>query len=107
METLVRLIRPENFEREVIAEKRPVLVLCMFRDVEFAGQLEILETIAQQYGQDLKIGFLEEEFIEAFKFNYNILGTPTFLILKNGKEKKRLLGLTDLKTLTEFIFDIP
>ena len=35
MGTLVCLIRSENFEQEVIAEKRPVLLLCMPRDEEF------------------------------------------------------------------------
>jgi len=103
METLVRIIRPENFEREVVAEKKPVLVLCMPRDTEFPKQLEVIEDIARQYSEELKVGLLQEEFIEAFKKNYEILGTPTFLILVEGKERKRLLGLADQETLTNLI----
>jgi len=103
METLISLIRPENFEREVIGEKKPVLLLCMPRDEEFPNQLKVIEDIARKYREELKVGLLQEEFIEAFKKNYEILGTPTFLILVEGKERRRWLGLADQETLTDLI----
>ena len=102
-ETLVRFIRSESFEQEVIAEKKPVLLLCMPRDEEFPQQLEVIEDIARRYGNDLKVGVLEEEFIGAFKENYGIVGTPTFLVLVGGKEKTRWLGLADPETLSDLI----
>ena len=103
METLIRLIRPENFEQEVVTEKKPVLLLCMPRDEEFPNQLKVIENIARRYSEELKVGLLQEEFIEAFKKNYEILGTPTFLILVEGKERRRWLGLADQETLTDLI----
>jgi len=103
METLVGLIRSENFEREVFAEKKPVLLLCMPRDEEFPQQLKVMEDIATKYGRELKVGVLEEEFIEAFKKNYRVGGTPTFLLLVEGKEKARMLGLADEEMLTGLI----
>jgi hypothetical protein len=103
MKGLVNLIRPENFEREVIAEKKPVLLLCMPRDEEFPKQLKVMEGIATKYSVGLKVGLLEEGFIEAFKKHYSIVGTPTFLILVEGKEKGRMLGLADQEMLTDLI----
>jgi thioredoxin-like negative regulator of GroEL len=103
MDTLVDLIRPKNFEQEVVAEKRPVLVLCMTRDEEFPQQMKVIEDIARWVGDELKVGVLEEESIEAFKENYRIVGTPTFLILVEGKEKSRMLGLADQEMLTDLI----
>jgi thioredoxin-like negative regulator of GroEL len=103
METLVSLIRPDNFEREVVAEKKPVLLLCMSWGEEFPKQLKVMEDIARKYSEELKVVLLEEEFIEAFKKNFGILGTPTFLILVEGKERRRWLGLADQKTLTDLI----
>jgi thioredoxin-like negative regulator of GroEL len=103
MKTLVSLIRSENFEQEVIAEKRPVLVLCMPRDEEFPKQVEVIEDIATRYSKELKVGLLEEEFIEPFKKKYSIGGTPTFLILVEGRERSRMLGLADQETLTDLI----
>jgi hypothetical protein len=103
METLVCLIRPDNFEREVVAEKKPVLLLCMPRDEEFPNQLKVLEDIATKYSQELKVGVLEEGLIEAFKKNYSVVGTPTFLMLVEGKERGRMLGLADQEMLTNLI----
>jgi len=75
----------------------------MPRDEEFPNQLKVIEDIARQYSEELKVGLLQEEFIEAFKKNYEILGTPTFLILVEGKERGRMLGLADQEMLTDLI----
>jgi hypothetical protein len=103
MGTLVSLIRAENFEREVIGEKKLVLLLCMPRDDEFPKQLKVIEDIATEYSQELKVGILEEGLIEAFKKNYSVVGTPTFLLLVEGEERARLLGLADREMLTGLI----
>ena len=106
METLISLIRPENFEQEVVEEKKPVLLLCMHRDEEFPNQMKVIEAIASKYSDELKVGLLEEEFIEAFKKNYGVIGTPTFLLLIEGKERGRMLGLADQKMLTDLISNL-
>ncbi len=43
----------------------------------------------------MKVALLDEAFIEAFKKDYCFVGTPTFLLLVEGKEKRRFLGLAD------------
>ena len=101
--TSVHLIRSENFVQEVIAEKKPVLILCMPRNEEFPNQLKLMEEIARRYSQELKVSLLQEEFIEAFKKYFSFVGTPTFLILVEGKERDRMLGLADQETLTDFV----
>jgi thioredoxin-like negative regulator of GroEL len=103
MKTFVRVIRPQNFEQEVVSEKRPVLLLCMPRDEEFLKQVKVLEDVAETHGQALKVGVLEDEFIERFREDLGIRGTPTFLILVQGKERGRMLGLADSASLTDFI----
>ncbi len=103
MRTSVSLIRSENFQREVFAEKRPVLILCMPRDDEFPQQLKVMEDIATKYGQELKVGVLEEGLIEVFKKDYSVVGTPTFLLLVEGKERARMLGLADQEMLMNLI----
>jgi thioredoxin-like negative regulator of GroEL len=105
MGTLIYLIRPENFAQEVIDEKRPVLILCMPRDDEFPHQLKVIEDIATKYSRELKVGILEEELIEAFKKDYGVIGTPTFLLLLEGKEIGRILGLSDQKMVMDLILN--
>jgi len=103
---LISLIRPENFEQEVVAEKRPVLVLCMTRDEEFPQQMKALEDIARRYGDEIKAGVLEEDFIQAFKKKYNILGSPTFLILVEGQEKSAHVGACRPRNAYGFNYEI-
>jgi len=103
MNATIRLIKPENIEREVTAEKRPLLLLCIHRDDQFSHQLKALEDIAVENTQTIKAGVLHEELIEVFKKTYGFTGTPTFLLLVEGKEKGRLLGLANRQALTDFI----
>jgi thioredoxin-like negative regulator of GroEL len=103
MKTFVRVIRPQNFEQEVVSEKRPVLLLCMPRDEEFFKQMKVLEAVAESYQHEMKVGLLEDDFIEGFRQDLGIKGTPTFLILVQGKERGRMLGLADQASLTDFI----
>lgn len=103
-ESYIRSIGLEDFEKEVIKENVPVLVLCMHRDLDFPGQIEVVERItAKMYGNRLKLLLLEEDSVEVFRKNYGVSGTPTFLIFSDGREMNRLLGQVDPRTLEEFL----
>jgi thioredoxin-like negative regulator of GroEL len=100
---MVQRIRPENYHQEVVAEKKTVLLLCMPRDEEFPEQLEIVEEIARMYAGELKVVLPDEDSVEAFKKAFSMAGTPTFLILREGKEVFRMLGLADLAAARKFV----
>jgi len=99
----VQLIRPQNFQQHVMAEKKIVLFLCMPRDDAFYHQMKIVEEIARLYSRELKVVLPEESFIDVFKEDYSIVGTPTFLVLKNGREVARSLGVADLDALKKLV----
>ena len=99
----VQLIRPQNFKEHVSTEKRMVLFLCMPRNDAFYHQMKVLEEIARLYAQELKVVLPEENFIDVFKEDFSIVGTPTFLVLKNGREVARSLGVADLDALKKLI----
>lgn len=101
--TSILSIGPENFERDVIEENRPVLLLCMYRDAEFQKQIEIVEALDNSYGEGLKTRVLEEGFIEVFMERYGIKGTPTFLIFAGGSERGRMLGQASAEALRDFV----
>jgi hypothetical protein len=69
----------------------------------FPSQLKIMEAVATQFGHKLKVGLLEEAFIETFKRNLQITGTPTFLLMAHGKEIGRMIGLADQQALADFV----
>jgi hypothetical protein len=93
----------DNFQKEVLEESSPVLVLCMLRDSEFQEQIEIISRTCNSYGENLKICLIEEEFIETLKENFDVEGTPTLLIFTGGLEKGRMLGQAEQKSLEDFL----
>jgi len=100
----IRSVGLEDFEKEVLKERMPVFILCMHRDPDFLGQIEVIERIAAKTcGDRLKLRLLEEESVEVFRKNYGVGGTPTFLIFSGGREMNRLLGQVDPRTLEEFL----
>lgn len=98
-------IGEDNFEAVVICEKRPVLLLCMPHDDQFNEQIKVVKETVSKYEGSLKVGLLDESFIGPFKKRYHVPGTPTYLILQEGKEKSRLLGLIDEQMLLALIRD--
>ncbi len=103
MDSQICHVSTENFFKEVVNEKKPVLLMCMPVDYDFSHQLDLLEQISVQHGHCLKVGFLEESYIDRFKGMYNIKGTPTFILLREGREQDRSLGLADEQMLLELI----
>ena len=100
---MITSIQYNNFEAEVVEEKRPVLLAHLNRFFEFEEQVEVLESISERYGEALKVCLLNEDFIRVFSWTYGIKGAPTFIIFDEGKEKNRMLGKADRETLTAFM----
>ncbi len=99
----IRSIGADSFVREVLEESRPVLVLCMHRDSEFQGQIDIIEGMCRSYDERLKACLIEDGFNVAFKEKFNVKGTPTFMIFIGGTEKGRMLGQVEQKTWEDFV----
>jgi len=101
--SIIQTISPEDFGHEVIAESKIVLLFCMPHDEAFAEQQRVLEEIACIYGERVKVVLPEETFIDVFKRNLNIVGTPTLLILKKGREIGRIWGEIDREQLIQIL----
>lgn len=103
-ELAIRFVGFENFEKAVLKEKLPVLLLCMHRDSDFYEQIEIVKrTTAVTCGDRVKLCLLEEDFVGVFKEKYGVAGTPTFLIFNGGREVSRLLGQVVPEVFQEFL----
>lgn len=102
-EKSISLIIADNFQQEILEEKNPVLLLCSDYNSEFPNLFSILQNLTQTMKGGLKVGILAEDFTKPFQDSYRVIGTPTFLLFDQGRERGRLLGQTDLKTLTDWI----
>jgi thioredoxin-like negative regulator of GroEL len=93
----------EAFDDLVLNEKKPVLLGCFHWVTDIEEQERLLESVSQEYGEELKTYLMHEDSMGAFKESLGIEGTPTFIIFEKGKEKNRFLGVADLLRLTDFI----
>ena len=65
--------------------------------------MAVLREIAEKYEKVIKVGLLAQDSVEICKKKLQIIGTPTFLLMKEGKEIGRVLGVSDQETLTHLL----
>jgi hypothetical protein len=91
-----------NFQTEVLGANKPVLVAWLRNEADFSEQKEDLKDLSEDLTA-IKVYLAGEEGGEFVKKQLRILGTPTYLILEQGKERDRMLGKTDKEALRNFV----
>lgn len=95
-----KLSKEMKFEEEITNEK---IVLVDFY-ADWCGPCKMLALILEQiYEENPEIKIIEvnvDEYSNEAK-NYNILSIPTLVLMENGKEKKRLVGLVSKEEILE------
>jgi thioredoxin 1 len=82
-----------TFEKEVVQSNKPVLV-------DFWGPqcgpclalMPAVEGLADKYAEKLKLVKIDASKNRRFCLSVKVLGLPTYLLYKNGKEMERLTG---------------
>ena len=93
-----------NFEKEVTSSEIPVLVdywATWCGPCKMVGPL--VEEIASEYGQRLKVGKLDVDSNQDLALEQNVRSIPTLLIFKEGKVVAQHVGALPKNKLTEFI----
>ena len=94
----------DNFEKEVTSSEIPVLVdywATWCGPCKIVGPL--VEEIASEYGQRLKVGKLDVDSNQDLALEQNVRSIPTLLIFKEGKVVAQHVGALPKNKLTEFI----
>lgn len=89
-----------NFESEVVKSDKPVLVdlwaawcgPCRMQD-------PIVDEVAAQLGDKVKIGKLNVDENPGVAQKYMVMSIPTLMIFKNGTVVKQLIGVQSKETL--------
>ena len=97
----IQEVHESNFDNVVLNSDKPVLVDCWAPwCMPCRAQHPILEKVAEELqGKALIISLNAEENREA-AYRLNIHSIPTLLIFKNGKEKRRFVGLQKTDSLS-------
>jgi hypothetical protein len=103
----IKLIKFNDFDREIDSAGKPVLMLCIRRDYEFISQTDLIRDVlgrmVQGFPIDLKVCLVDEESRPALKDKLDLQGSPAFLLFEKGEEKNRLLGVADEEQLRGFL----
>ena len=90
----------ENFEKEVLKSKKPVLVDFY---ADWCGPCNamapVIEELAKELEGKVKVGKINVDENPDIAVEYNVMSIPTLIVFKNGKEEKRLVGLRNKEEL--------
>lgn len=90
----------ENFEKEVLNSKEPVLVDFY---ADWCGPCKMMAPIVEELATELngkvKVGKVNIDANQDLAMKYGVMSIPTLIIFKEGKENKRFIGVKDKKTL--------
>ncbi len=86
-------VNADNFEKEVVQSDLPVMV--DFWGPQCTSCLTLMpevKALAEKYREKIKTSTVDSSKNRRLCLNLRVLGLPTFLFYKNGKEVNRLSG---------------
>ena len=99
----------DNFEEEVLKSDVPVLV-DMFATWFYATwcgpckmMAPVVAQLAEEYEGTVKVGKLDIDQNVDIVAQYKIMSVPTFLVIKDGEVKAKLIGAVSKEELVEAI----
>lgn len=88
-------ITNENFEYEVLESKKTVLVDFY---ADWCGPCKMLSPIIEEIAKEnenIKIAKINVDNEQEIAMKYQVMSIPTLIVINNGKETKRSVGLID------------
>lgn len=97
-------ITSENFEKEVSQSEKTVLLDFWATWCGPCRMLSpIVDEIAEEVSESVKVGKVNIDEEQDLAVRFGIMSIPTLVVIKNGKEQKRMVGVQPKATIKEAI----
>ena len=96
-------VNSENFEEEVLNSKNTVLVDFY---ADWCGPCKIISPVIDQIAeenQDIKVVKVNVDNAQDLAMKYQVMSIPTLVVIKEGKEINRSVGLRDKAEIVNMI----
>ena len=96
-------VTEENFDNEVLKSEKPVLIDF---NANWCGPCRMLSPILEEVATEndsLKIVSINIDNEDELASKYKVVSIPCLVLIKNGKEEKRSVGLISKEELEQFI----
>ena len=95
-----KVITKEEFEKEVLGSKEPVLVDFY---ADWCGHCKMLAPVMEEIGKDHKVFKVNTDEEEELAMEYGIMSIPCVIAFKDGVEINRSIGFVDKETILNLI----
>ena len=96
-------VNSQNFEEEVLKSEKPVLVDFY---ADWCGPCKMLSPIVDQVAEeneDIKVVKVNVDDAQDLAMKYQVMSIPTLVVIKEGKEINRSVGLIDKNQVINMI----
>ena len=95
-----KVLNKEEFEKEVLGSKEPVLVDFY---ADWCGPCRMLAPVMEEISKDHKVFKVNTDDEEELAMQYGIMSIPCVIAFKDGVEINRSIGLVDKDTILDLI----
>lgn len=96
-------VTSQNFEEEVLKSEKPVLIDFY---ATWCGPCKILSPIVEEAAKEkenIKFVKIDIDKTEDIAMQYQVMSIPTLVLIQNGEEKDRVVGILDKNQILDFI----
>ena len=96
-------VTSENFEKEVLQSDKPVLIDFY---ADWCGPCKMLSPIVDEVAEentDIKVVKINVDNAQDLAMKYQVMSIPTLVVIKDGKEVNRSVGLIDKEDVISLI----